>query len=229
MINNKKKAVFSIFVLALLVVGAVWATSASISWTPERFTPWSIAPGETMTAKVSFTNKGPSTINSKKLGLRIDGNAARLVTVGAVTFPQSIKKGNVVDVPLAIAASSSEPTGVVHGELLLLELKPDGSVKEIFSDALSIEITVSTIPLPPDPGDAGKADLLGIDSDGNGVRDDIDRYIVFNHPDSARKREALTEVTKTVQSILTDAHNREVSVESHDMGDKILGQASLTT
>ena len=32
--------------------------------------------------------------------------------------------------------------------------------------------------LPPDPGDVGKATLLGVDADGDGVRDDIQRYIV---------------------------------------------------
>ncbi|MCF6156788.1 MAG: hypothetical protein E3K36_16465 [Candidatus Brocadia sp.] len=32
--------------------------------------------------------------------------------------------------------------------------------------------------LPPDPGKAGKETLLGIDTDGDGVRDDIQRRIM---------------------------------------------------
>ncbi|QKT02341.1 hypothetical protein HUS23_05985 [Ectothiorhodospiraceae bacterium 2226] len=37
--------------------------------------------------------------------------------------------------------------------------------------------------LPPDPGPAGKATLVGIDSDGSGVRDDVQRYILLEHTD----------------------------------------------
>ena len=37
--------------------------------------------------------------------------------------------------------------------------------------------------LPPDPGKAGKETPLGIDTDGDGVRDDIQRYIYFIYPD----------------------------------------------
>ena len=38
--------------------------------------------------------------------------------------------------------------------------------------------------LPPDPGEAGKETLLGIDSNNDGVRDDVERWIykTYNHP-----------------------------------------------
>ncbi|WP_345984445.1 hypothetical protein WCX49_07325 [Sulfurimonas sp. HSL-1656] len=38
--------------------------------------------------------------------------------------------------------------------------------------------------LPPDPGEAGKNTLLGIDSNNDGVRDDVERWIykTYNHP-----------------------------------------------
>ena len=45
--------------------------------------------------------------------------------------------------------------------------------------------------LPPDPGEAGKATLEGIDSDNDGVRDDLQRWIILNYPNSAKIREAL--------------------------------------
>src|SRR5216683_231714 len=45
----------------------------------------------------------------------------------------------------------------------------------------SMTATIS-ITLPPDPGAAGKATLQGIDSDGDGVRDDIQRYIALTYP-----------------------------------------------
>lgn len=53
--------------------------------------------------------------------------------------------------------------------------------------------------LPPDPGEAGKQTLEGIDSDHDGVRDDVQRYIVLNHLDSAKTRAALVQLAKEIQ------------------------------
>ena len=45
--------------------------------------------------------------------------------------------------------------------------------------------------LPPDPGEAGKKTLLGIDSNNNGVRDDVERwiYITYNTHIPCTKKE----------------------------------------
>ncbi len=52
---------------------------------------------------------------------------------------------------------------------------------------------------PPDPGEAGKATLEGIDSDSDGVRDDVQRYIAITVPESARHREALRDMARVIQ------------------------------
>jgi hypothetical protein len=57
----------------------------------------------------------------------------------------------------------------------------------------AIEFKVSGPVLPPDPGEAGKATLLGIDSDNDGVRDDVQRLIALRYPDSLPKRRAATQ------------------------------------
>ena len=59
--------------------------------------------------------------------------------------------------------------------------------------------------LPPDPGEAGKATLEGIDSDGDGVRDDVQRWIALNFPDSEKTREALRQKIIVMQQFLLDA------------------------
>jgi hypothetical protein len=59
--------------------------------------------------------------------------------------------------------------------------------------------------LPPDPGAAGKATLEGIDSDSDGVRDDVQRWIVMNYPNSEKTRAALTQKAKVMQVILLNA------------------------
>jgi len=57
--------------------------------------------------------------------------------------------------------------------------------------------------LPKDPGAAGKKDLAGIDSDNDGLRDDVQIYLAKNHADSARERHALRQyaiyLTKAIE------------------------------
>jgi hypothetical protein len=65
--------------------------------------------------------------------------------------------------------------------------------------------------LPPDPGEEGKLTLLGIDSDGDGVRDDIQRYIYFTYPNDELLRLGLTYYAKGFQDVLADADDSEAS------------------
>ena len=68
--------------------------------------------------------------------------------------------------------------------------------------------------LPPDPGDAGKQTLLGIDSDNDGVRDDIQHYIYFTYPNEKKVRLALTQIAKNFQELLPDVGDPEISHEN---------------
>jgi len=61
--------------------------------------------------------------------------------------------------------------------------------------------------LPPDPGAAGKATLAGIDSDGDGVRDDVQRWIALTYPNSQKTRAALTQNAKAIQQFLLGSAN----------------------
>lgn len=53
--------------------------------------------------------------------------------------------------------------------------------------------------LPPDPGDAGKSSLSGIDSNNNGIRDDIEIYIVVNFGNSDKTKEGLNQFALSTQ------------------------------
>lgn len=61
--------------------------------------------------------------------------------------------------------------------------------------------------LPPDPGAAGMATLEGIDSDGDGVRDDVQRWIAMAYPNSQKVRAALTQAALTMQTFLMSANS----------------------
>ncbi len=52
---------------------------------------------------------------------------------------------------------------------------------------------------PPDPGDAGKKTLQGIDSDHDGVRDDLQRWIYARYPKDEQKRKALSQMAVAYQ------------------------------
>lgn len=66
--------------------------------------------------------------------------------------------------------------------------------------------------LPADPGEAGKTTLVGIDSDNDGLRDDIQRYIALTHVDSAKYRAVLTQYAKHFQEKLIYADDPIKSV-----------------
>ena len=74
--------------------------------------------------------------------------------------------------------------------------------------------------LPPDPGASGKLTLAGVDVDVDGVRDDIQRYIAVNHPDSAKERAALTQDAKVMQAALLDANDKAKSVQHGEEASK---------
>jgi len=60
--------------------------------------------------------------------------------------------------------------------------------------------------LPPDPGEAGKATLAGIDSDNDGVRDDVQRWIAASSQNSKNMREVLTQGSKAMQDFLLEGN-----------------------
>lgn len=69
--------------------------------------------------------------------------------------------------------------------------------------------------LPPDPGAAGKATVAGIDSDRDGVRDDVQRFIAQSVSDPVL-HEALTEVAIASQRTLTDHATEQQALDALD-------------
>ena len=55
------------------------------------------------------------------------------------------------------------------------------------------------VKLPTDPGERGKETLKGIDSDGDGLRDDVQRFIVLNWGFSERAVAALSAIARDAQ------------------------------
>jgi hypothetical protein len=66
---------------------------------------------------------------------------------------------------------------------------------------------VDPIPLPPDPGDEGRRTLAGIDSDSDGVRDDVQRYLGLTYPDSTSTRVVLSRHAAAIQKYMSGAQS----------------------
>lgn len=62
--------------------------------------------------------------------------------------------------------------------------------------------TEPSIVLPPDPGLAGKATLEGIDTDGDGIRDELQIAIFERYPEDGEKRAALFQNVRALQTAL---------------------------
>jgi hypothetical protein len=66
-----------------------------------------------------------------------------------------------------------------------------------------IQVTIDPFKLPPDPGEEGDQTLQGIDTNHDGVRDDIERYIAITYVNLPRERLALMQLAKALQVHIT--------------------------
>ncbi len=73
--------------------------------------------------------------------------------------------------------------------------------------------TCSDAGLPPDPGVAGQQTLAGVDSDHDGVRDDLQRNIALTYAGSQPTIRALRQMVKTLQSALVDSGSQSASLQ----------------
>lgn len=86
------------------------------------------------------------------------------------------------------------------------EIPPPTQLTQISADYV---INMAAL-LPPDPGPASDETLLGVDANGNGVRDEIERWIALEGaPDSAKLRAALMQKARVQQKIIEGFNTQE--------------------
>ena len=83
--------------------------------------------------------------------------------------------------------------------------------------------------LPADPGPAGKKDVKGLDSNNNGIRDDVERYleIVYNDPELAPVLDILKKEAVKYQKQLESWESKEMVLAISDEND-IEGWCQIT-
>lgn len=96
---------------------------------------------------------------------------------------------------------------------LQLSIAYHGVLQRVLSPAINIFVTpTGTIPLPPDPGVAGAASLAGIDSDSDGLRDDVERLIATSFPTSEKIQYAALQLAKAYSTSLLDGANSPLAM-----------------
>ena len=123
------------------------------------------------------------------------------------SFIGDILKGDVLYFIVTTNISHGDSIGTFDGVIQLRQLVV-GKPEKTIAIPLPVVLTITEAEdngLPADPGEEGKLTLLGVDSDNDGVRDDIQRYIYFSYPNDEKAQVALIEVAKQYQILLMQA------------------------
>lgn len=201
---SKKKASIAV-ITVILVLGSVWLyaqqSKPSIIWTPKQVVEI-VQSNTTKTVNVSFK----ANTNLNNVTFFVTPALKNVVSVNPTSFT-SISANRSYTVVLTI---NSGPTA---------QVKYQGTVQlkdsmNFATNALPLPVTVvvHNEPVPPDPGEAGKQTLEGIDFDNDGVRDDIQRYIVLNYFDSLAEVAGLRQYAKATQRSLLNANSGDRSL-----------------
>lgn len=158
-----------------------------------------------------------------------NGNDAHNVTA---TLTSNIQETVIIDGNINFG---SVPAGVTISSTDTFTIRQD-RLAQFNPSSLLWDINFITVNLPPDPGEAGKETVLGIDTDSDGVRDDIQRYIYHAYPENEKMRVALSQMAKEYQGMLSQPNNHDAAFEHATMMARhgeclfyIQGEESLDT
>jgi hypothetical protein len=89
-----------------------------------------------------------------------------------------------------------------------------GNQPDTVSQPLALD--VAPFPLPPDPGEAGKQTLAGIDSDNDGVRDDVQRWIGLENYSVPTTLPVLSSYAALVQRFVVNVFDESAALKARD-------------
>jgi len=208
--------------VGLLAAGLLFATHAAaapgVSWKPSSITD-AVSPGTAQPIPISFT----ASANLTNVVLRVVPALQGLVQVTPSTVA-TVQKGQTIHLTLTVAAPASAPLAVTQGTIHVVI----GSAT--IAQPLPVQIIVASNAaglLPPDPGAAGMATLAGIDSDNDGVRDDIQRYIWLTYAGSEKTRAGLFQEAEVFQDLLVAGTNKDQAAALEAFKQDDLGSACL--
>lgn len=176
--------------ITVVAVGVMHAAQPKLTWSPTG-----IYAGITNTTTVTKTVTFTSDQALQNVTIEAVPEIAPFVKIQPKTFAQ-VSIGQPQTVQLTFSAPAASKYGAYDGTI---HLRMNNAT---VPQTLKTSVTFAVVPLPPDPGEAGKVTLPGIDSDGDGVRDDVERVIGFLDI-SGQQRSALLSLAKAMQRTIT--------------------------
>ena len=173
----------------------------TIEWQPELLNIRQTA-GSTVNQTVAVTFSEDADTLAARLTPEFDSWLSVLPVI-----LNDVKAGETIQITLSGIIPGNEPIGTQDG---VLQIRSGANQKNL---AKPLPLLISVIDgaddgLPPDPGEEGKLTLMGIDSDGDGLRDDVQRYIYLTYPDQPNVQGALTQYALLLQKTVDP--NREI-------------------
>ena len=206
---SNRIVILAIIVVALAaVLGISFAGDKEVVWTPGQVSTTAVW-GHTSTSSVSFV----SDKNLNKVAVLIDPKLKPYLSVTPLSVGK-VDKGRTALLTLTISAPPNTPPQVLTGTI---ELTKEG--KKVF-DSLPVMLSIEPVVLPPDPGEAGRTTLAGIDSDGDGVRDDIQRYIALTYWDQSGVAAGLRQEAVLTQAAIEHSESKEMALQYSDQLDR---------
>jgi hypothetical protein len=204
--GDMKKAVK--LLLWLLFVGVAFASQASALQVvaEQRFTS---SQGEPVSQELVFNGSGYADFVLRVQNGAADGtqrvSSALVSLIGVKILAPADFNQNVQTLERAIAPDPADNTLSV-------------SVRSNPGGFLLVQVLgAPTFQLPPDPGPAGDATLEGVDVNGNGIRDDIERWIYLTYPDSEKLRRALIQEYYPLQNMIVHGQQQNRDAVYDDM------------
>ncbi|GAM57897.1 hypothetical protein JCM19231_1408 [Vibrio ishigakensis] len=163
----------------------------------------SVLPGQTLEQTVSSEKQ------FKSFELELHSEIESWVSVTKEVETKSSKhKGKSLVIALTVPEDASPG---VYLSQVYFDKKPSKKSKSL---TVELEVLEPVISLPPEPGNENDTTVEGIDSDADGVRDDVQRYIYFEYAGQPSVQLALMDVARSLQSALIGAESREQAYQA---------------
>lgn len=210
--NLKSNHAFLKWSAALAAVQIIFFSTAVSAKPAFHWSPGKLSVEQMQATQTSHTFSVTPSRNMHGVIVRVVPELMPWVTVSPASL-DDLQKDQPVEIKLNINLPPEAPEGTYEGTIQLRE-NIVGQPQRNLAKPLPIKLVITEREdngLPPDPGEEGRRTLLGVDSDDDGVRDDIQRYIHSAYIDDETVQMALTEVAKQYQALLAQADDPDAA------------------
>jgi hypothetical protein len=175
-----------------------------VSWTPTKLV-FNLNPGSRQSIPVTLTTTKALT-NARVVFVPDFRNA---VTVSPSTIP-TLAAGQSATVTLTFAPSATDTRKALAGVVLLYDRNATVSRPLPVKVSLVAQETINGVAVPPEPpSELNNATLAGFDVNANGVRDDVERYVISTFSGSKKRTAVASELSRANQQALLAADTND--------------------